>query len=102
MKTLLRLQGLWVLVENGFKEISEPHEADEERLKEIRKKDAKALFIIQQAIYETLFSHIVAANTSKEARLILKKELFGDSKVIKVKLQSLRRDFETLMMKNDY
>ena len=54
-------------MENGFEEISEPNEAEEERLKETRKKDAKALFIIQQTVHETLFLCIAATNTSKEA-----------------------------------
>ena len=54
-------------MENGFEEIKEPNEVEEERLKETRKKDAKALFIIQQTMHETLFSRIEAANTSKEA-----------------------------------
>ncbi|XP_075076448.1 uncharacterized protein LOC142163093 [Nicotiana tabacum] len=48
-----------------------------------------------------IFSRIVAETTSKEAWLILKKEFQGSSKVITVKIQSLRRDFETLFMKNN-
>ncbi|GMP54920.1 hypothetical protein CsSME_00019913 [Camellia sinensis var. sinensis] len=40
------------------------------------------------------------ATTSKQAWSTLQKEFQGDSKVIVVKLQSLRRDFETLYMKN--
>ncbi|XP_047258238.1 uncharacterized protein LOC124890434 [Capsicum annuum] len=46
------------------------------------------------------FSRIAAATTSKQAWSILQKEFQGDSKVIVVRLQSLRRDFETLMMKS--
>ena len=47
------------------------------------------------------FSRIAAATTSKQAWSILQKEFQGDSNVITVKLQSLRRDFETLLMTND-
>ncbi|KAL3500572.1 hypothetical protein ACH5RR_039665 [Cinchona calisaya] len=43
----------------------------------------------------------VLSSTSKEAWDILKKEFQGASKVITVKLQNLRQDFETLSMKNN-
>lgn len=68
---------------------------------ETKKKDAKALFYIQQAVHETIFSRIAAATTSLEAWQILKKEFQGSSKVVTVKLQTHRREFETLIMKND-
>ena len=97
MKTLFKSQDLWDLVENGY---SEPDD-DEARLKENKKKDSKALFFIQQAVHENIFSRIMGATTSKEARRILQKEFQGDAKVIAVKLQSLRRDFETSVMKTD-
>ncbi|KAA0066379.1 UBN2 domain-containing protein [Cucumis melo var. makuwa] len=73
---------------------------DEGKLRENRKKDSKALMIIQQAVHDSVFSRIAAATTSKQAWLILQKAFQGDSRVLVVKLQSLRRDFETLMMKN--
>jgi len=101
MKTLFRSQELWDLIEDGFTDVAEPNVEEEKRLKEIRKKDAKALFFIQQAVHETIFSRIAAATTSTDAWLILKTEFQGSSKVITMKLQSLRRDFETLFMKNN-
>lgn len=91
MKTLFRSQELWDLVENGYE--------DDDR--ETKKRDAKALFFIQQALHDTIFSRIAAAETSKEAWMILKNEFQGSSKVITVKLQSLRREFETLFMKDN-
>lgn len=45
------------------------------------------------------FSRIASASTSNQAWEILKKEYVGDKKVIVVKLQTFRRDFETLAMK---
>ncbi|XP_074265187.1 uncharacterized protein LOC141587611 [Silene latifolia] len=96
MKTLFRSQELWELVENGFED-TKPAEPDA-TLKEKRKKDAKALFIIQQALEEEFFSRIASATTSKEAWDILKSEYLGDKKVIKVRLQTLRREFETSLM----
>ncbi|KAA8545391.1 hypothetical protein F0562_020175 [Nyssa sinensis] len=95
MMTLFKSQDLWDLVEQGY---GDPDE--ETRLKENKKKDSKALVIIQQAVHDSIFSRIAAATTSKQAWSTLQKEFQGDSKVIVVKLQSLRRDFETLYMKS--
>ncbi|KAF3651721.1 putative chaperonin 60 subunit beta 4, chloroplastic-like [Capsicum annuum] len=94
-RTILKSQNLWDLVEIGF---ADPDEGD--RLRNNKQKDAKALVFIQQAVYDSIFSRIAAATTSKQAWSILQKEFPGDSKVIVVKLQSLQRDFETLMMKS--
>ncbi|XP_049399671.1 uncharacterized protein LOC125863677 [Solanum stenotomum] len=95
MKTILKSQNLWDLVESGFED---PDEGD--RLQNNKQKDAKALVFIQQAVHDSVFSRIAAATTSKQAWSILQKEFQGDSKVIVVRLQSLRCDFETLMMKS--
>ena len=84
MKTLIKSQDLWDLVEQGY---ADPDE--EGKLKENRKKDSKALFFIQQALHESVFSRIAAATTSKEAWLILQNEFKGSSKVITFKLQTL-------------
>ncbi|EOY04542.1 Uncharacterized protein TCM_019778 [Theobroma cacao] len=88
-------------MEYGFVDLKELDEEAEERLKEVKKKDAKALFFIQQAVHETIFSRIAAATTSLEAWQILKKKFQGSSKVITVKLQTYRREFETLSMKSN-
>ena len=63
MKTLLRSQELWDLVEYGFNDTLEPNKEEEERLKETKKRDAKALFILRQVVHETIFSRIAAATT---------------------------------------
>lgn len=74
VKILLKSQDLWDLVEYGFVDNEKSDEEDEERFREIRRRDAKALFILQQAIHDTIFSRIAAATTSKEASSILQKE----------------------------
>ncbi|XP_039007800.1 uncharacterized protein LOC120135620 [Hibiscus syriacus] len=94
MKTLFKSQDIWDLVENGY---IEPDE--EARLRDNKKKDSKALFFIQQVVHEIVFLKIAAANIAKEAWGILQTTFQGSSKVMKIKLQSLRRDFETLQMK---
>ncbi|KAL9448075.1 hypothetical protein AB3S75_015529 [Citrus x aurantiifolia] len=96
MKTLFKSQELWDLVETGFidSELDEPSQ----QLREARKRDFKALFMIQQALDDEVFPTISAATTSHEAWEFLKKEYLGDEMVISVKLQTLRRDFETFVM----
>ncbi|XP_052184346.1 uncharacterized protein LOC127796307 [Diospyros lotus] len=96
MKTLFISQDLWDFVESGYHD----KDKDEGRLKENKKKDSKALFFIQQAVHETVFSKIAAATTAREAWTILQQSFQGSKKVLTVKLQSLRRDFETLNMKS--
>lgn len=93
---MFKSQDLWDLVESGY---ANPNE--ENRLKENKKKDANALFFIQRAVYDTIFSRISIATTTKEAWETLKKEFQGSTKVITVKLQSLRLNFKTLFMKSN-
>lgn len=94
MKTLFQSQDLWESIEDGYN----PEEKDEQKLKENKKMDAKALFFLQQAVSDSLFSRIASATTSKAAWQTLKTEFQGSAKVIEVKLQSLRSDFENLSM----
>jgi gag-polypeptide of LTR copia-type len=68
---------------------------------ETAKRDAKALFFIQQAVHDTVFVKIAAAETTKEAWTILKTTFQGSSKVVAIKLQGLRQEFETLNMNQD-
>ena len=51
MRTLFKSQDLWDYVENGYDESGE-----EARVKDDRKKYSKALFFIQQAVDEKVFS----------------------------------------------
>lgn len=78
MKTLFKSQELWDLVESGYED-SDPGHA--QRLRENRKKDAKALFLIQHALDDDIFPSISAAETSNEAWEILQQEFLGDKKV---------------------
>jgi gag-polypeptide of LTR copia-type len=64
-------------------------------------RDAKALFFIQQAVHDTVFVKITAEKTAKEAWTILKTVFQRSSKVIVIKLQGLRHEFETLNLKQD-
>lgn len=91
MQTMLKSHGLWKLVETGALN-PDPTPT------ETAKKDAKALFFIQQAVHESAFANITAEATTKEAWTILKTAFQGSSKVVVIKLQGLRQMFETLNM----
>jgi gag-polypeptide of LTR copia-type len=65
---------------------------------ETAKCDAKALFFIQQVVVDTVFTKITAAASAKEAWSTLKIAFQGNSKVREIRLQGLRREFETLNM----
>ena len=94
MDILLRSHELWDIIEKGFSETE-----DEQRWRDCRKRDAKPLFPNQQALHETLFSYIAATKTSKHAWTILQTKFKGAFEVIKVRLQTLKQEFETMSMK---
>lgn len=99
METLFKSQELWEIVEMGFEEPKEwPAEADQ-KLRDNRKKDAKALLFIQSAMDDDIFPSISSAKTAKEAWKIIKHEYFGDKKVISVNLQFLDSKFDGLNKK---
>ena len=73
MKTLFCSREIWDLVENGFTEPPDQAsynallQAQKDLLKENKKKDAKTLFFIQQAMEESIFPRVAAATRSKHA-----------------------------------
>eukprot|EP00253_Pinus_taeda_P003406 PITA_03406 len=105
MKALFASQGIWELVEIGYAEpanattLAALKVAERDQLKSDRNKDAKALFFLFQSVHESVFPQIAATTKSKEAWDILKTAYQGMEKVKTAKLQMLRRDFETLSMK---
>eukprot|EP00253_Pinus_taeda_P035659 PITA_35659 len=98
-------QDLWEFVEDGFEEPADENEfhnltqAKKEQLKSYKKKDSKALLFLYKAVHESVFPRIAAAKTSKEAWQTLKTAYQGMEKVKTTKMQLLRRDFESLCMK---
>ncbi|GAU29140.1 hypothetical protein TSUD_59070 [Trifolium subterraneum] len=69
--------------------------------REVQKKDSKTLVLIHQCVDSKVLEKIADATTSKDAWDILQKSYGGDAKVKKVKLQTLKRQFELLEMKSD-
>ncbi|XP_059626059.1 uncharacterized protein LOC132269062 [Cornus florida] len=76
-------------------------EAQKVVLKEVRKKDKKALYLLYQSVDEASFEKISTVNTSKQAWEILRKAHRGIEKTIKVRLQVLSGEFELLHMKDN-
>ena len=67
---------------------------------EHKKKDCKALFFIDQTVDSGIFEKIARASIAKEAWEILDKSYKGVKKIKKVRLQTLRRQFELLQMES--
>ncbi|KAL5555607.1 hypothetical protein UlMin_037843 [Ulmus minor] len=102
MKALLGAHDVWDIVEKGF---SEPENEDaltqdqKSTLKDSRKRDKKALYLIYQALNDDGFEKISSAISAKEAWKKLQTSYKGVEKVKKVRLQTLRGEFESLHMK---
>ncbi|XP_028099711.1 uncharacterized protein LOC114299219 [Camellia sinensis] len=104
MQILLTSQDLWELVDRGY---DEPATLEDEgnlnetqmtALKDSRKRDKKALYLLYQGIDESSFEKISTTTTSKEAWSILRNLHCRIEKTIRVRLQVLRGEFEMLYM----
>lgn len=69
--------------------------------KESKARDIKALTFIHSSVLESIFSRIVAAKLAKEVWTTLQNEFKRSDKARNIKLQTLRRDFENLRMKDN-
>lgn len=67
--------------------------------KEQRRKDWKALLLIHQCVDPNVFGKIIEEETSKEAWDKLKNLYGGDEKLKRMKLQTLRKQFDMTQMK---
>ena len=107
MKTIMVENDLWDFITNGFNDVIDPTQYaaltnnQKTHLKKSRRKDAKALSLIEAAMTETIFSKIAATNYVKEAWDILETNFKGIDKVCIVKLHNIRREFENLQMKKN-
>ncbi|XP_074363233.1 uncharacterized protein LOC141703691, partial [Apium graveolens] len=98
-----RVEGLWNIVEKGFVEPDDESDLSEAKLKKIetsRRQDARALSKLQIGVTKPIFTRISRASTTKEAWEILEGEFHGDDKVRSINLQSLKKDFQNLRMKD--
>jgi hypothetical protein len=94
MKSLFGAQEVLEIVENGYDDLAvNATDAQRNAFKEVKKKDCKTLFYIQQYVDYQNFERISKVTKSKEAWDILAKYYDGGDKVKQVKLQSLRRKY---------
>ncbi|XP_062119204.1 uncharacterized protein LOC133832949 [Humulus lupulus] len=90
----------WKIVEKGHKEQEDValSQAQREALRDSRKRDKKALYLIYQAVDEDAFEKISNATTAKEEWEKLQTCNKGVEQVKKIRLQTLRGEFELLFM----
>nr|KYP35474.1 Retrovirus-related Pol polyprotein from transposon TNT 1-94 [Cajanus cajan] len=102
MRTYLRAQSLWEVVENGSNPAPLP---DNPTMAQVRfhsdevAKEGRALAIIQAAIHDDVFIKILNHDTAKEAWDKLKEEFQGSERTRRMKVLNLRREFEAIKMK---
>jgi len=102
MKSLFGAQDVLELVEDGYEDLAaNATEVQRAAFREQKKKDCKALFYIQQNVDSNHFEKISKITRSKVAWDILAKYYEGSDNVKQVKLQSLRRKYELMMMEDD-
>src|SRR3954465_3076079 len=102
MRVLFGAQDVLDLVTGGYIPVAaDATEEQREAQRETKKRDQKALFFIHQCVDVNVFEKIADSMTSKEAWDILVRCYGGDVSVKKVKLQSLRKQYENLNMKNN-
>ncbi|XP_022961422.1 uncharacterized protein LOC111462003 [Cucurbita moschata] len=104
MENLLRAKGLWSLVEEGYTEPAEGIEVtttQKRNLEELKMKDQQVKHYRFQAIDRVVFEQILNRKTSKIIWDSMKKKFGGNKRVKWSLLQTLRRDFEILEMKNE-
>ena len=99
MKALFGFQEILDVVEKG---VDAPREGDSEAqrasLREMKKKDIKALVMIYQCVDDPHFEKLAGTTTAKEAWETLNKAYAGAEKVKKVRLQTLKRQYDMLQM----
>jgi hypothetical protein len=93
---------VWEIVEKGFVDPENEgttSQTQKDSLRDSRKRDKKALCLIYQGIDEDTFEMVSGAKTAKEAWEKLRTSYKGADQVKKVRLQTLRGEFEALRMK---
>jgi gag-polypeptide of LTR copia-type len=102
MKAIIGAYGLWDIIEKGY-ETSEDEigltVAQIAALQKKRKNDQRALSIIHQGVDDDMFENIANEMRAKYACEILRNSVVGAEKVKKVRLQTLRAEFESIVMK---
>ena len=96
MKALLGTHDVWDVVEKGFIVLVPENEAtltaaQKENLKDLKKKENTAKYLIFQSLDEDAFEKIVGTTSSKEAWEKLETSYKGAEQVKKVRPQNITR-----------
>jgi hypothetical protein len=73
MIALFRCQDVWEIVKNGYVDPADQEaynsltQAENDALKDQRKKDGKMMFYIHQSMHESIFPRVASAKQAKEA-----------------------------------
>ncbi|XP_019451739.1 PREDICTED: uncharacterized protein LOC109353832 [Lupinus angustifolius] len=99
MKVIFAYQEVREVVEEGYPELAEGA-TDALRVvhRENKKKDNKAMFFLHQCVDNAHFEKIASVENSREAWQILEKCNEGENQLKKVRLQTLRRQYELMQM----
>ncbi|GAB2284341.1 hypothetical protein Dimus_039664 [Dionaea muscipula] len=100
MQTYLGGQDVWDAVETGVDELLASVNTVKLQ-REVRVRDQRALSIIQQGVDDMNLGKIVSLKTAKAAWDLLKSAFKGVERVQRVRLQTLRGNWEDLRMKED-
>ena len=97
MKALFGFQDVYEVVQNGIKEPNDVlSDAQKQASKELKTRDCKTLFFLHQYVNSTHFEKIASAISSKMTWDILAKSCSGDDRLKKMKLNTLKRQYELL------
>ncbi|KAJ0962957.1 hypothetical protein J5N97_028079 [Dioscorea zingiberensis] len=102
MRALLGSKDVWEIVEKGCEQpVNEEAltASQKDAFQKARKKDQQALILIHMCLDQSMFEKVATTTSAKNVWEILQSSFRGKDKVIKVCLQSLRGEYETLKMK---
>ena len=100
MKVIFEMQDVLDIIMAGLQELEkDAGEAQKRMFRESKKLDYKAIFLIHQCMDPQKFAKIVSATSAKQAWDILAKVYVGSERLKRVKMQTLKRQFELLQMK---
>jgi len=101
MKAILDYQDVMDIVEEGYPSLLEgAMKAQKAIHKENKKRDYKAMCLLHPCVDTPHFEKIAGVTTSKEAWDILEKGNVGANQLKKVKLETMRRQYELMQMED--
>lgn len=104
MKAYFTAYGLWEIVELGVEPAPLPNNPTVAQIRNYNEevaKQGKALIVIHSAVNDEVFTRIMTCEKAKEAWDRLKEEFHGSQRTRRIQALNLRREFESLRMKDN-